>query len=246
MSNYFQFGIFNLTRLSSRTCAIGTVNDNQEGNGLVERTKTQETIIIIPSYAKDESGKLFRVVETNKYCFRGCSSIESVTLPDTLIKIGYDSFYDTSIESLVIPSSVTTLSSAAFSTMKKAKTITFQPGPKVSTLKWATFANCNLLTTIILPPSIKFIDYGFNRSVALKSVYYCGSHDLSSADMQWSTDNVVIYVTSNYRQSKFGGRSTLINNSVCLPYLYYHSRRCSCSYQFRASTSPLLFITIIS
>ena len=247
MNKYFQFGIFNFTRLSSSTCSIGTADDPQHGNGLVEKTNTQETLIIIPSYAKDESGKLYRVIETNSFCFRGCTSIASVTLPDTLLVIAQDTFYDTSIENLLIPSSVTTLHVAAFSTMRKVKTIIFQPGSKVSILNRSMFATCDMLTIIILLPSIKLIERGFRRFTSLRAVYYCGSYDLSSLDVEWSSDEAIVYVTSNYPATTLGGRQVHIDDTVCLPYLYYRNVQCSQN-QIHRSWIPrfsIIFISII-
>ena len=248
----FEFGIFRFTKLTGKTCRIGVGNgkSSSEGNALINKN-SQITTIIIPSFAKDETTQtLFTVTETNVYSFKNYNSITSITLPDTLQFIGQDSFYGTSVEYLVIPQNVNSLDEAAFSNMKMLKTLTFQPGSKIQTLKWATFAYCYNLTTIIIPPSVTQIFRAFNFSSTLQSIYYCGSSDLSDANAEWSVSSINIFVTQNYpKDSKFAGKDVQIDTtSACIPYLYYHSRICSqksyCQRKISVSVLLLLFLMI--
>ena len=236
MSNtQFTFGIFALTKLNSRTCTIGinessegNENPYKEGNGLIDKTETNETTITIPAYAKDEaSGKLYKVTETNIYCFRNCKSITSITLPDTLIKIGYDCFFYTSIQKLIIRSSVEILDRASFSHMLKCSEIIFQPGSKIEFLPWSTFSRIDKSTTLVLPPSIKKLEKPFFDALSLQTIYYCGSHDLSSMDGNWPEISVKIFVTDAYPSSSFAGKNVEVDTeNVCLPYIYYQTNTC--------------------
>ena len=223
----FTFGIFAFTKLNSNECKVGVNKDTscEEGNGLIEKTYSSVETVIIPAFVKDEStGKIFKVIETNKYCFRNCKNMTSVTLPDTLLTIGYDSFYETSIEELVIPSSVKTLNQACFSHMVKCDSIIFQPGSKIEILPWAAFSNMHKATKIILPPSIKKIDRAFYDAQDLQIIYYCGSYDLSSMNGNWTSEiSLTIYVTESYPSNKFAGKSVIIDQeNTCFPYLYYN------------------------
>ena len=239
-NNEFTFGIFAFTKLNSKTCRIGVGLEN--GNALIEKTQTTETTIIIPAYVKDEStGKLYKVIETNDHSFKNCQSITSITLPDTLIKIGYDSFFQTSIEKLVIPSSVKYLDAACFSNLVKCTQIIFQPGSKIKKLQWAAFSRLDSLTTLILPPSIKEINQSFYDVNTLKSIYYCGTNDLSSENAYWSSDiQVTIYVTSSYQPNQFAGKDvTKSADSVCSPYIYYLTHTCKQINQFYSFHFPI-------
>lgn len=55
------------------------------------------------------------VTSIGNYMFRGCSNVESVSLPSTLVSIGENAFqYCSSLVDITIPSSVETISSGAF------------------------------------------------------------------------------------------------------------------------------------
>ena len=56
--------------------------------------------------------------------FAGCSDLKSVNLPSTLETIGYRAFYNSGLESISIPSSVTSISGGAFESCMSLGTIT--------------------------------------------------------------------------------------------------------------------------
>ena len=101
----FSYGKLHFTTLTDTTCKVGW-NETVEGNGAIEGIKIKGNIII-PSVAKDYNNcKTYIVTETGKYSFRKCNKITSITLPDTLIAIRWDTFYGTTITRILVPKSV--------------------------------------------------------------------------------------------------------------------------------------------
>ena len=227
----FHYGIFVFTKLERGCCRVGEGDgfSSLHGNGLIERTSTKETTIIIPAFVKDSSGNLYKVTETNVYCFRGCNSIKNVTLPDTLQYIGRDTLFQTSVESLIIPASVEELDGAAFSHMTYCKSLIFQPGSKIKELKLAVFASITNVKEIIIPPSVVKMDRPFYNCAGAKNVYFCGTTDMSNVDVSMTNmTGSTIFVTSNYPQgATFGGYQVQIDDKICLPYLYYRNKMCT-------------------
>ena len=178
----FHYGIFVFTKLERGCCRVGEGEGTSSlhGNGLIEKTNTKETTIIIPAFVKDLSGNLYKVTETNVYCFRGCQSIKNVTLPDTIKFIGRDTFFQTSIESLIIPASVEELDGAALANMNNCKSLIFQPGSKIKELPLAVFASINNVKEIIIPPSVIKMNQPFYDCNVVKTIYFCGTTDMSN------------------------------------------------------------------
>ncbi len=97
------------------------------------------------------------VVGVNNYAFANCTSINSVTIPSGVTSIGIYAFRDcTSLESISIPSSVTIIDSAAFSGCTNLKTITIPSS--VTRINSYAFENCTSLESLEIPNSITIID----------------------------------------------------------------------------------------
>ena len=182
----FTYGIYVFTALSPRTCLIGNSTNPEVhvyGNALIEKTECEESTIIIPAYVEDETGRKYKVIETNQFSFRECKHITSLTIPNTVIKIGRDSFYETSIESLIIPSSVLYLSDSSLSNIRNLSSLIFQPGTNIRKLPLGGLARLTSLKNIIIPPSVKIINQTFKDYYEEHemNMYYCGSADLSGS-----------------------------------------------------------------
>lgn len=102
--------------------------------------------------------------------FAGCSSLESITIPDSVKKIGRDAFADcSSLESITIPNSVTEIGSRAFYRCSSLKSITIPDS--VKEIGGSAFADCSSLESITIPNSVTKIGGGaFCRCKNLKSV----------------------------------------------------------------------------
>ncbi|MBR1752743.1 MAG: leucine-rich repeat domain-containing protein, partial [Ruminococcus sp.] len=105
-----------------------------------------------------------------EYAFSDCTSLESITIPNSVTSIGEYAFSDcTSLTSITIPNSVTSIGEAAFFYCRSLKSITI-PDSVTSIGVWA-FAYCTSLTSITIPDSVTSIgEYAFSRCTSLESI----------------------------------------------------------------------------
>ncbi len=156
--------------------------------------KIEESVFQGCKYIKKvtfEAGSLLTTI--GKYAFKGCTAMNSISLPTGLKSIGYRAFGScTSLESLTIPatvtqgnmifgtvSSVTTVKFAAETTTVPSKILKGAASVKKVTLKSGitsigsqAFYECSALTTITLPKGITVIGesafYGCSSLADLK------------------------------------------------------------------------------
>ena len=103
--------------------------------------------------------------------FRNCSSLTSVTIPDSVTTIGNYAFcYCRSLTSVTIPDSVTTIGNYAFYDCNKLTSVTI--GDSVTTIGYNAFQYCSSLTSVTIPDSVTTIgEAAFNWCERLTSVY---------------------------------------------------------------------------
>ena len=214
--------------ITQSTCKLGTSSE-VHSNGATERYLYRGPAVIPSIVQNKETKRKYRVVETAKFCFRNCSLLKHVSLPNTLKIINHDSFYGTAIESLIIPRSVKILNYAAFSGMSSLETIIFEQGIDLAINGGNIFSSCVKLKKVILPNIKKPIA---DRLIMVNGVelIYCGSVAHETSTMFQNVD-VVVYVTNKYPSgSKFGGLSPHYldsNNESCLIYDDAYRIRCT-------------------
>lgn len=116
------------------------------------------------------------------YCFANCSSLTSVTIPNSVTEIGSCAFENcNNLTSVTIPNSVTYIYDFAFEGCQMLRSISF-PDSSV-TVQYASFSSngltsVDLSTNIILTGGYNFADDYFLESVTIPPVpYYFGTPD---------------------------------------------------------------------
>ena len=88
--------------------------------------------------------------------FADCSSLTNVSIPDSVSTIGTASFENcSSLTSVSIPDSVTTIADCAFRSCSSLTNVTIPNS--VPTIGQASFENCSSLTSVSIPDSVKTI-----------------------------------------------------------------------------------------
>ncbi|MBD5317831.1 MAG: leucine-rich repeat protein [Bacteroides sp.] len=102
--------------------------------------------------------------------FLGCSSLQSVTIPSSVTTIGHHAFREcSSLQSMSIPSSVTTIGNYTFYRCSSLQSVTI-PSSVTSIGDWA-FKDCSSLQSVTIPSSVTSIgDSAFWECHSLQSV----------------------------------------------------------------------------
>lgn len=104
--------------------------------------------------------------------FFEAESIQSVSLPDTLVSIGDGAFSGCSeIKEIIIPNNVTLLGKSAFIGCSKLTKVTLSR--KLKAIDDSSFRNCTNLESITIPDSVERIGhYAFTNCAALRSISF--------------------------------------------------------------------------
>ncbi len=112
------------------------------------------------------------VTSIGDMAFQGCKSLtSSISIPDGVTEIEFKAFYGcSSLTSISIPNSVTSIGDMAFSYCSSLTSITIPDG--VTKIGYYAFLNCSSLTSITIPDSVTEIDkWAFIACESLTSVY---------------------------------------------------------------------------
>ena len=129
--------------------------------------------ITIQSSAKYKSNGVnlnFDVTEIEGSAFLSCRGLTTVTIPNTVKKIGTRAFEGCSgLESVIIPNSVTTIGQTAFKNCTALKRVNSSTDgecvfPKVDSMAGWVFESCNSLTTVNIGSNITTIPQGTFQS----------------------------------------------------------------------------------
>ena len=110
------------------------------------------------------------VTSIGDYAFQGCSSLTSVTIGNSVTSIGFAAFYVcTSLASVTIPNSVTSIGDCAFIGCTNLASVTI--GNSVTSIGYQAFSRCTSLASVTIPNSVTSIgDAAFSECTSLTSV----------------------------------------------------------------------------
>ncbi len=108
-------------------------------------------VITIPKVIKGIAGGTFDCgFKGDKY------NITEVNLPEGLMFIGDEAFYNSDIKDLTLPGTLKKVGESAFDGCNKLEKVTIAPG--MTKLPFAMFSGCKSLKSVVIPDGIKIID----------------------------------------------------------------------------------------
>ena len=115
-------------------------------------------------------GTTYSVTFIGYGAFRDCSSLTSITIPNSVTSIGNNAFENcSSLTSVTIPNSVTSIGSNAFRNCSSLTSVTIPNS--VTSIEGFTFYSCSSLTSVTIPNSVTSIRTSvFNNCSSLTSI----------------------------------------------------------------------------
>ena len=129
--------------------------------------------------------------EISEGTFFRCKALTTVTIPESVTKIGKEAFREcVALTEITIPSNVTIINNYAFDSCTGLEKVELNEGLK--TINDSAFSNCSSLKEIVIPSTVTYIgNKGFSKCTSLKTVIFTGNAPLISTNR--SFENVSTY-----------------------------------------------------
>ena len=149
------------------------------------------------------------------YAFSGCESLTSVVIPASVTSIGSWAFeYCTNLVGVTIPDSVTSIGEYAFSSCASITSVTIPEG--VTSINSYTFYVCTSLTSVVIPASVTNIrEYAFAWCESLTSIKFRGTEEQWNAiskDSNWDEGTGKYTITDKNDAYIFSGTNYKMYN----------------------------------
>ncbi len=198
--------------------------------------------VVIPA-SVEYNQETYSVISIGRDAFSGCTSLSSVTIPNSVTSIGYSAFTNCSdLSAIIIPSGVTSIKMHTFNGCNSLTSITI-PNTVTSIESWA-FRDCNSLTSVTIPNSVTEIGssafYGCsgltsitipNGVTGIESQTFYGCSGLTSI--------VIPNGVTEIEQTAFSGCSGLVAITVADGNPTYDSRN-HCNAIIETATNKLI------
>lgn len=150
----------------------------------------------------------FTGLTTINSAFSHCTSLTSITIPNSVTTIGSNAFNNcTNLPSITIPNSVTSIGDNAFERCGNLLSITI-PNSVTSIGSYA-FRGCTSLTSIIIPSSVTTIGYQIFGNCNLSSISVASENAVYD-----SRNNCNAIINSSTNELVVGCKNTIIPNTV--------------------------------
>lgn len=152
--------------------------------------------IVIPAQIQ-YSNRTFDVMSIVDRTFKGCKSLQSIRIPNSVTSIGGNAFKECMLlQSIEIPT-VTSIGSSAFYGCTSLNSIKFSK--YLRTIKYGTFFDCQSLISLVIPGSIREIEQ--DRSVDPVNTFK-NCNNLKYLVLEYNT-NILNYGYNSYHDSRF-------------------------------------------
>ncbi len=150
----------------------------EDGNGVKVVGLVNQNLkeVVIPEKIV-YGGYIYGITSIGDWAFEGCSSLTSITIPNSVTSIGDGAFSGcSSLSSLIIPNSVTSIGNIAFCRCSSLSSLTI-PNSVTSIGTWAFFG-CSSLSSLSIPNSVTSIgNFAFYSCKLLTMVDYAGTKE---------------------------------------------------------------------
>ena len=164
-------------------------------------------------------GTTYSVTSIGEYAFYECTSLTSITIPNSVTSIGEGAFYEcTSLTSITIPNSVTSIRNNVFLDCSSLTSLTIPNS--VTSIGDCAFRHCSSLTSITIPNSVTSIgSSAFDGCSSLSSIQIEATTPPTLGNSAFASNLTAIYIpdnTSSAYQQAWGNEYTYVNNETTL------------------------------